>query len=269
MVVTQTVLTRPAGSRRRLGAALVGLVALTPALLVAVGLALSVGWPAGLIGLVVLWAVGASGLWRAAPGRALRFLEARPVGQDDRPSARLHNLVESLCAAGGLPKPALLVVDDPAPNALAVGLSPARSSLVVTSGLLSDLSRVELEGVIAHQLCHIRRGDAVLAAVSAVSVGPLCAVAPRLGKRAVQWLLGGREAAVDLAAIGLTRFPPGLTSALEKMRDHPMASRSDRVAWLWDAPPVDRRARAGTEQAPRPTDPLDALDQRIGALREL
>ena len=84
---------------------------------------------------------------RGQPGPARRPEEYR----------RLHNLVEGLCIAGGLPKPRLYVVDDPAPNAFATGRNPKHAAIAVTTGLLEKMNRVELEGVLAHELSHIQQ----------------------------------------------------------------------------------------------------------------
>ena len=70
---------------------------------------------------------------------------ARPASASEYP--RLHNLVEGLCIAGGLPKPGVYIVDDPAPNAFATGRNPDHAAIAVTTGLLEQMNRVELEGV--------------------------------------------------------------------------------------------------------------------------
>ena len=77
-----------------------------------------------------------------------------PSRLDDEP--RYHNLVEGLCVSAGLPKPELYVIDDDAPNSFATGRNPDHAAIVVTTGLLEKLSRMELEGVLAHELAHIR-----------------------------------------------------------------------------------------------------------------
>ena len=82
---------------------------------------------------------------------ALAASRAKPA--DGPEYQRYHNLVEGLCIAAGLPKPRLYVVDDPAPNAFATGRNPKHAALAVTTGLLEMMNRVELEGVIAHELC--------------------------------------------------------------------------------------------------------------------
>ena len=83
---------------------------------------------------------------------ALAASRAKPA--DGPEYARYHNLVEGLCIAAGLPKPRLYVVDDPAPNAFATGRNPKHAAVAVTTGLLEKMNRVELEGVLAHELSH-------------------------------------------------------------------------------------------------------------------
>ena len=75
---------------------------------------------------------------------------------------RYHNLVEGLCLAAGMPKPTLYVVEDPAPNAFATGRNPKNASIAVTTGLLEQMERVELEAVLAHELSHIKHYDTLV-----------------------------------------------------------------------------------------------------------
>jgi heat shock protein HtpX len=249
-------------NRRRAGA-LVGGVAVVPAVVafavatVVMGPIVAIG-PAAVLGLLV-----ALLLWRAAPGFTLRRLgalvPADPVGQ-----ARLHNLVEGLCPRIGLPKPRLLILDDPAPNTLSVGLSPSSASLVVTTGLLEKLSRIELEGIIGHELVHIRVADSVVSAAVALVVAPLVPVAPTLAGRVAEGVVADREGRADLGAIGLTRYPPGLASALRKIRDDPVRAEPHRpgIDRLWNFPPESRPGDGhGTGSS--------FLDLRIEALLEL
>jgi heat shock protein HtpX len=79
---------------------------------------------------------------------ALAMSRARPASPEHY--ARLDNLVEGLCIAGGLPKPRIYVIDDDAPNAFATGRNPKNAAIAVTSGLLAKMNRAELEGVLAH-----------------------------------------------------------------------------------------------------------------------
>ena len=89
----------------------------------------------------------------------------------------LHNVVEGLCIATGLPKPKVYIVDDPAPNAFAFGRSPRTPGVAVTSGLLNLMSRRELEGVLAHELSHVRNRDVQVTTLAVTTVGLLVAVA--------------------------------------------------------------------------------------------
>ena len=202
--------------------------------------------------LAAITATGAVALLVAkADGYALARCGATPA--DPTVHARFHNVVEGLCVAAGLPKPALHVLEDEdAPNALALGREPRTASLVVTSGLLEKLTRIELEGVLAHELTHVKTADSL---VSTLAIGTVGRVAPGLVPKALK---GPRETLADVTGVSLTRYPPGLISALEKLRDDPAVLRSsDRaIAHLWIEPPV-----ADLFCPP--------LEERIQALREL
>jgi heat shock protein HtpX len=221
--------------------------------------AAAVGVPVGIVALllgagplavvpaVVAGAAAAAWLWHDAEGRALRALGARTATERDE--ARLHNLVEGLCARAGLPKPGLHVVDDRGVDAAALGRDARRSSVVVTRGLLDALDRVELEGLLALELALIRRHETRLPTL-AVGLG-------RLGPAIVGLAIGpgDRDAPADAAGVALTRYPPGLLHALEKVAASPSAAAGSRPAghlWL---------------SAARPHAP--SLDERIAALREL
>jgi len=194
---------------------------------------------------VVAVVVGFLWLWRGSQGAVLRSVGALPSDEWEHP--RLHNLVDGLCATMGLPRPAIWVVASPVPNAMAVGRDPRTASLVVTSGLEQSMSLVELEGVLAHELVHIKRRDTVVAAVAVAAVGPLV---PFIGlERAsdrVHSLVGrGREFSADRRAARVVRYPPGITSALDAMAvgvgaGAPWPPGTGRLApltrWLWIDP---------------------------------
>lgn len=225
--------------------ALVGLV-------VAVVLALTVSWIAGLVVLVVVPVVAAVVTWRRSTGAALKTLGARPPAAGEEPL--LANLVGGLCSTMGLSEPELMVVDDPTPNACAVGRDPADAVLVVTSGLVSSMSLVELEGVMAHELAHVKRHDTALAGAALAVAGPLCRLTG--DDRWLHRALGsGREYRADQIAVAATRYPPGLEDALARMEasDGPAGaagagSRSPfsgrgwvATRWLWIDPMVGHR----------------------------
>lgn len=89
----------------------------------------------------------------------------------------LYRIVENLCISAGLPLPKIYIINDPAPNAFATGRNPKNAVVAVTSGLLNKLERSELEGVIAHELSHIKNYDILLATVTTVLVGMIVLLA--------------------------------------------------------------------------------------------
>ena len=89
----------------------------------------------------------------------------------------MHNVVEGIAIAAGLPKPAVYVVPEKAPNAFATGRDPQHSSIAVTQGLLEMMDRVELEGVIGHEMSHVRDRDILLGTVVATLVGSVVLIA--------------------------------------------------------------------------------------------
>jgi Zn-dependent protease with chaperone function len=209
------------------------------------------------LGALVVAVIGVA-LWLRATSadRVVAALGARPSAEVDRP--RLHNLVDGLCATMGLERPEILVVDSPLANSLVVGRDAHRSSLVVTSGLEQRLSLVELEGVLAHELVHVKREDAVLAGV-AVAVSSLWSLVAgeAAGAAAVHRLVGpGREYAADQRAAQVVRYPEGIAAALAAMSGDstsedggaggggaagspwpPGAGRTARLTtWLWIDP---------------------------------
>jgi heat shock protein HtpX len=214
--------------------------------------------PVPLVAAVVLALVLAAVAYLYADRIVLGLTHARPVSTDEEP--RYHNLVEGLCVSAGLPKPDLYVIDDAAANSFATGRSPAHASVVVTTGLLQKLSRMELEGILAHELYHIRNNDTLVTSLGTALVGlPLMPAGP-LAARMLASLVGrARERDADIGGVRLTRYPPGLAAALEKLRGDqgtdPFTSRA--TAHLWISSPMD--AESGPTR----------LEARIAALRDM
>ncbi len=180
----------------------------------------------------------------------LAMSHARPANR--KRDFDFFTVAENLAIAGGIPKPKLYVIDDTAMNAFATGRDPQHAIVCATSGLLTRLERRELEGVIAHELSHIKNFDTRLMAVVAVLVGTVAYIADMF-MRSLWWrgdrdrdedkssgilLLIGvilailspliatliqlaisrrREFLADASAAGLTRYPEGLARALEKL----------------------------------------------------
>jgi heat shock protein HtpX len=234
---------------------------------------------------------------------------------------RYHNLVEGLCIAAGLPKPRLYVVDDPAPNAFATGRNPKHAALAVTTGLLETMNRVELEGVIAHELSHVKNYDILVTTVAVTAVGAI-ALLSDLGLR-FMWFGGRgdrrdsadsggagiilvilafallilapfiallmqfavsrrRELLADASGVQLTRYPPGLISALEKLKnDKAVVHHATRAtAQMWIESPLERGTEDGDGNGNgdgskkgswlnRAFDTHPPLDERIQILKEM
>lgn len=226
-------------------AASVAVVGLVIGLLVGAVIAALV---AGLVAGIVL-----AGWVRArATDLVLDATGAEPASETEHP--RLFNVVEGLCLRSGVAMPALLVVDDPARNVLVAGRDPRRSAIVFTTGLLDSLDRIELEGVVAHQLARIRQDD--------VAPATLVAVLGRLTRFVLRAPLApDRFVTADLEACQLTRYPPGLVGAMEKVSGASTVSSApvSGAAHLWFAPPRDDHS----DQSHPP------LEERISLLREL
>jgi heat shock protein HtpX len=129
---------------------------------------------------------------------------AHEVAPDELP--QLHAMVERLAARAGIPKPRVYVIDEPHPNAFATGRGPSRSAVAVTSGILRVLNEAELEGVLAHELGHVKNRDILVATIAASLAGAISMLASML-----RWgaMFGGyrdrddRDGGNPLGAIGL------------------------------------------------------------------
>ncbi len=268
------------------------------------------GFGVGALVLALVFAVGSSAAayWKSDVV-ALRMSHAEPA--DPTEYARLHNLVEGLCIAAGLPKPRLYVVEDDAPNAFATGRDPQHAAVAVTTGLLAKMNRIELEAVLAHELSHIKNYDILVSTLAVTLVGVIALMAD-WGFRAIFW--GGgrrgrrngqdgggqavfavvgfalliflpivaklmqlavsrrRESLADVSGVAITRYPPGLISALEKLKDDQtiVHSGSRATAHLWIEAPVARTNSEGKlAWAGRMFNTHPPLEERIAALREL
>ena len=121
----------------------------------------------------------------------LGLSKARKIGPDDHP--RLYNIVEEMKIASGLEHmPSIYIIDDPALNAFATGRDPKRASVAITSGLLNKLNRDELQGVIGHEMAHIKNRDVLLMAMTSVLLGTIVILA-WYGSRIMLFSGGGRS----------------------------------------------------------------------------
>jgi len=219
-----------------------------------IALALGGGYIAGIIVLIV------AGLfvtisYYSASSLVLSISRAKEVKHDENPD--LYHVVENLCIGSGLPMPKIYIIEDTAPNAFATGRDPRHATVVVTSGLLQKLDKLELEGVIAHELSHIKNYDIRLMTLVVVLVGlvalladfmlrytwfgagrrpsnrgrgegmagalilvvaVVAAILAPLAAQIMRFALSrGREYLADASGALLTRYPEGLARALEKI----------------------------------------------------
>ena len=294
-------------NKRRSAALIVAFVLVLTLVGMAFGVLIGNGIVGTVIALVVSGGIAFASYWKAD---AIALAASRAHPADPQQYQRLHNLVEGLCIASGLPKPRVYVIDDPAPNAFATGRDPKHAAIAVTSGLLEKMNRVELEGVVAHELSHIKNYDILVSTLAVTLVGAV-ALLSNLAIR-MMWWNGGRErrngdhrdggnplaligfvflilspiaakamqAAVsrrretlaDVSACQMTRYPPGLISALEKLKADTTVthSASAATAHMWIEQPMSGVADHGKlGMWNRMFDTHPPLDERIALLREL
>ncbi|MCL2679438.1 MAG: M48 family metallopeptidase [Dehalococcoidia bacterium] len=236
------------------------LVVFMGALLLAVGyfigLYLIGSWQGGLAIAAVVWAVMGLVAFFQGDSILLGVSKARKIGKQDDPA--LYNVVEEMSLAAGLPKiPDVYIIDDPALNAFATGRDPKKSAVAITAGLRAKLTRDELQGVMAHEIGHIKNRDVMYMSIASVMLGAIVILSWYATR--VMFLGGGnrnrnnsggggagemiimvigllllilaplfaqllylatsrkREYLADASSALYTRYPEGLASALEKM----------------------------------------------------
>jgi heat shock protein HtpX len=140
------------------------------------GLAFAGSGTAGLAIALVIWVVMSLVGYFQGDSILLTMSRAKKINRDDHP--RLYNIVEEMKIASGLPKmPNVYIIDDPALNAFATGRNPDKASVAITSGLLQKLNRDELQGVIAHEISHIKNRDVLLMAMASIMLGTIVILA--------------------------------------------------------------------------------------------
>jgi heat shock protein HtpX len=202
---------------------------------------------------------------------ALAFSGAHEIKKSDNP--RLWRTVENLSITNGLPMPKVYIIDDPAPNAMATGQNPNHASVAATTGLLDVMSDSELEGVMAHEMGHVKNYDirvsmiafALVAVVSIIAdimlrmvwfrdsdddsganglffvVGIVAAIVAPLIALFIQLAISRkREYLADATGALTTRYPEGLATALEKLEAHrkPMKRQNASTAHFFFANPL-------------------------------
>src|SRR5437867_395756 len=121
---------------------------------------------------LIIWAIQFAAYATSAESILLHGTFAKELTRDDSP--QLFNVVEEMKLASGLPfMPRILLIDDPSPNAFAIGSKPDNSAIGVTTGLLHRLNRDELQGVIAHEMGHLKNRDVQFMTLAAVMLGAI------------------------------------------------------------------------------------------------
>jgi len=226
---------------------------------------------------------------------ALASVKAKPA--DYQNYRQLHNIVEGLCLASGLPKPKIYIIPSNQINAFATGRDPKNSAIAITEGALKKLNKEELEGVISHELSHIANYDIRFMTLVAVMVG-LVAIISEIFLRSL-WFSGGkgnndnkniiiliigivlailspiivalvqlaisrkREYAADASAVKFTRYPPGLIKALKKIKnDSDKFKVSKAVSPLFISDPLRKKLSGLTSTHP-------PIEKRIKALERM
>ncbi len=230
-----------------------------------------------------------------------RAREATPEQEE-----KLNNILDGLMVSSGLQyRPRLYVVDDPQPNAFATGRNPQNSVICVTTGLLAKLDYYELEGVVAHELSHIKNYDIRLSCVVSVMVGfiviladwvsralfwgrgrdndekgnpilmligLLCLIlAPIFGQLMQLALSRRREYLADASAVELTRNPDGLISALQKLDSDPneLKTANNSTAHMYIVSPFKANLKDGKRKKTSLLSTHPSIDDRIEAIRNL
>jgi len=228
---------------------------------------------------------------------ALASVRAKPASQSEY--RQLHNIVEGLCLASGMPKPRIYIIDGAQINAFATGRNPQNSVIAVTSGALEKLNKQELEGVIGHELSHIANYDIRFMTLVAVLVG-MIAIISQIFLRSL-WFSGGRgggksdkgkaililigialailapiivwlvqmaisrkrEYAADASSVKFIRSPTGLISALKKIKgDTNKVKVSGAVSPLFISDPLKKKISGLTSTHP-------PIDSRISKLERM
>jgi heat shock protein HtpX len=213
----------------------------------------------------------------------------------------LYRMVQNLCLTTGQPMPKVHIIDDPAINAFATGRDPEHSSVAVTTGALRQLENEELEGVLAHELSHIKNYDIRVMTLVMILAGTVALIADLVlrsfiwgghdrrrddnGGGALLIIIGlilmimaplvaqliklavsrRREFLADASAVLLTRFPEGLARALEKIgqQARPLTHASGATAHLFISNPFSGKALAALFSTHPP------IEKRIAALRQM
>jgi heat shock protein HtpX len=256
----------------------------------------------GLVLALVIASISAFASYYASDKIVLAISRARPVTKEEYPY--LYNVVEGLAIAAGIPAPRCYVIEDTAPNAFATGRNPKNSVICATTGLLEKMNRVELEGVISHEMSHIKNYDVLVQTLTVVMVGVIALMSDwilrsflwggrrrggrdKSGAGAILIVVGlvlavlspiisqlirlaisrKREFLADASGAMLTRYPPGLASALRKLDadTEPLEAANKATAHLYIVNPLkDIKGKVNRLFSTHPP-----IEERIAALEKM
>lgn len=258
--------------------------------------------PGGLVLAFIIASISAFAGYYASDKIVLTISRARPATKEEFPY--LYNVVEGLAIAAGIPAPRCYVIEDTAPNAFATGRNPKNSVICVTTGLLEKMNRAELEGVISHEMSHIKNYDVLVQTLTVVMVGViallsdwilrsflwggrrkggrdkggagailivvgliLAALSPIISQLIRLAISRKREFLADASGAMLTRYPPGLASALRKLDadTEPLEAANKATAHLYIVNPL--KDIKGTVNKLFSTHP--PVEERIAALEKM
>ncbi|HVX47919.1 MAG TPA: M48 family metalloprotease [Candidatus Saccharimonadales bacterium] len=243
----------------------------------------------GLIGALIYVVIS----YYAGAKMALAVNQAQEIQKSDNP--RLWRIIENLAITDGLPMPRVFIMNDPAPNAFATGRDPKHSAVCVTSGLLDIMNDQELEGVLAHEMGHVKNYDirvamiafALTAVISLISdiiirvvwlsdednnnqaffiLGIVAAILAPFVALLIQMAVSRqREYLADATGALTTRYPEGLASALEKIKKTGSVAKHQNTATahLFFANPLKKGSLTGLFSTHPP------IDDRIARLRSM
>lgn len=267
---------------------------------------LIIGWVASgggsgaIAGAIVLGLLGAgAALFSYYYGSATVLAAVGAQEADPRQYQQLYNIVQTLAIGDGLPMPKVYVIDDPSPNAFATGRDPNHAAVTVTSGLLQMMNREELEGVLAHEMSHIKNFDVRLLLVVTTMIGLAAVIASMYWNGAwrirsrderavlvvfaigiiftlIAFLVGPlmqlalsrqRESLADVSGVELTRNPVGLIDALKKIaqNDKPPVKFNHSVAAMMIDNPTEHHGSFFNHLF----DTHPPIEERIAALERI
>ena len=255
------------------------------------------------MGLCALLALGGV-LYSFSSGTRLVLKVTGAIPADPHHYQQIHNIVEALAIGEGIPKPEVYVINDPSPNAFATGMNPEHAAITFTTGLLDIMNRDELEGVISHEMSHIKNHDIRLLLIVGTLIGMAALLASVLWRSALFSSMGNdennngnagiiffvagallaavgfifgplirlalsrrRESLADASGVELTRNPAGLISALKKLQqnDVPFKGMNHSVAAMC----IDDPLQHHETWFHRLFDTHPPLDERIARLEAI